>query len=329
MRALRNRESSDRVNSLAMDDGIREGGAMKRRYLVLVWLLLGSVRVSGADGLEGLLDSKTPVERLATGMKFTEGPAWLADEGMLVFSDIPNSKLMQWSSDGGLKVFRESEQSNGNLVDLQGRLLTCQHAGRNVVRAEPDGSITVLVDRYEGKRLNSPNDVAVKSDGSLWFTDPSYGLGGKPGELDGKWVYRFDPQSEMLSVVSRHFNMPNGIVFSPDESKLYISDTGSLGKVLAFSVLEGTALSEKPLFAIDVRSDGMCVDEKGNLYTTAAGGVHVYDAGGKKLGLIPVDEQPANVCFGGERNRALFITARTSLYAVEMAVGGARVKTAE
>ena len=141
------------------------------------------------------------VRQLATEMKFVEGPVWIPTENKLIFSDIPNSKLMQWSEANGLEEFRDSENSNGNLLDLQGRLLTCQHSGRNVVRTEKDGSITVLVDRFEGKRLNSPNDIAVKSDGTLWFTDPSYGLGDTPGEIDGKWVYRFDPQTKDISVV--------------------------------------------------------------------------------------------------------------------------------
>ena len=143
-----------------------------------------------------LLSSEAKVERLATGMKFTEGPVWLPEKGILVFSDIPNSKLMQWSVDGGLKEFRESENSNGNLLDLEGRLLSCQHSGRNIVRTEADGSLTVVVDKFDGKRLNSPNDLAVKSDGTIWFTDPSYGLGRSPGELDGKWVYRLDLTSK-------------------------------------------------------------------------------------------------------------------------------------
>ncbi|MDA0814931.1 MAG: SMP-30/gluconolactonase/LRE family protein [Verrucomicrobia bacterium] len=291
--------------------------------------------VSLVVGISGLNAGPLPTElqapdaavrRLATDMKFTEGPVWLPEKKTLVFSDIPNSKLMQWSGDGGLKEFRVSENSNGNLLDREGRLLTCQHSGRNVVRTERDGTLTVLVDAYEAKKLNSPNDLAVKSDGTIWLTDPSYGLGGAPGELEGRWVYRFDPASKALTVVSKRFDMPNGIVFSPDEKRLYISDTGKLGKILAFDVVEnGTALSD-PVFEIDVRSDGMCADVKGNLYTTTGKGVQVFNPEGKEIGVIAVDEQPANACFGGDAFTTLFITARTSLYAVDMKVAGSRVR---
>ncbi len=299
------------------------------RAIIISFLVVVGTNTLWADhhaGLKSLLAEDAKVTKLALGMKFTEGPVWLPNKKIVVFSDIPNSKLMQWSEQGGLKEFRVSEQSNGNLLDLEGRLLTCQHAGRNVVRTEKDGSITVLVDRFDGKRLNSPNDIAVKSDGTLWFTDPSYGLRGKPGEIDGKWVYRFDPKSKSVSVVSKHFDMPNGIVFSPDEKRLYVSDTGKLGKVLVFDVKVGKELSE-PVIEIDIRSDGMCVDEKGNLYTTASGGVHVYDPTGKKLGVIEVAEKPANVCFGGGDFKTLFVTARTSLYSVPLLVKGARVSS--
>lgn len=278
---------------------------------------------SAQDSLpDNLLSPDAKVERLATGMKFTEGPVWLPEPGILVFSDIPNSKLMQWSSSGGLKDFRTSENSNGNLLDLAGRLLSCQHSGRNIVRTEADGSLTVVVDKFDGKRLNSPNDLAVKSDGTIWFTDPSYGLGQTKGELEGKWVYRLDPKSKAITVVSKRFDMPNGIVFSPDEKRLYVSGTGKFGKILAFDVTgNGSALSE-PVLEIDVRSDGMCVDEKGNLYTTTGKGVQVFAPDGKEIGAIGVAEQPANVCFGGKNFKTLFITARTSLYSVMMSVAG-------
>ena len=281
-----------------------------------------SSRAQDSNRPANLLSPDARVRKLATNMKFTEGPVWLPKKGVLVFSDIPNSKLMQWSGKGGLREFRASENSNGNLLDLEGRLLSCQHSGRNIVRTEKDGSLTVLVDNFNGKRLNSPNDLAVKSDATIWFTDPSYGLGKTPGELDGKWVYRFDPKSKAINVVCTRFDMPNGIVFSPDEKRLYISGTGKFGKILAFDVIDdGTALSE-PVFEIDARSDGMSVDAKGNLYTTTGKGVQVFAPDGKEIGIIKVDEQPANVCFGGNDFKTLFITARTSLYSVEMKVVG-------
>ncbi len=290
---------------------------MQRSVALLFFLSLTQVQ---AD-LSKLVSPEARVAQLATDMKFTEGPVWLPKKKILVFSDIPNSKLMQWSKSNGLTEFRDSRNSNGNLLDLEGRLLTCQHSGRNVIRTEKDGSITVVVDSYNGKRLNSPNDIAVKSDGTLWFTDPSYGLGDTPPEVEGKWVYRFDPATKEMAVVSKHFDMPNGIVFSPNEKRLYVSGTGKFGKVLAFDVIAGKTLSE-PVFELDIRSDGMCMDVRGNLYTTANGGIHIFSPKGEKLGMIPVDEQPANVCFGGKEFNELFITARKSLYHVPMLVVG-------
>lgn len=266
-------------------------------------------------------DSK--VERLGTGMKFTEGPVWMADKKMVVFSDIPSSKLMQWTAKGGLKEFRDVEQANGNILDKEGRILTCQHAGRNITRTEKDGKITVLVDEFEGKKFNSPNDLAQHSDGSIWFTDPSYGLGGKAGEIEGRWVFRHDLKSKKTTVIYKDFDMPNGIGFSPDFKTLYIADSGKIGIMRAFAV-RGESIEEKPLFEIPIRCDGFCIDTLGNIYTTAKGGIHVFDKTGKKLGMIPVAEQPANVCFGGENFDTLFITARKSLYSVKTEMKGMR-----
>jgi len=291
---------------------------MKRCLLVLP-LFFGSLFAQVLP--PELIAPDAEVKQLADGMKFTEGPVWLPTKKILVFSDIPNSKLMQWSEEGGLSVFRESEQANGNLLDLEGRLLSCQHFGRNVIRTQADGRIKVLADRFEGKRFNSPNDIAVKSDGSLWFTDPSYGLKGRKAEIDGKWVYRLDPKTKAITVVSKHFDMPNGIVFSPDEKRLYVADTGSLGIILVFDVL-GDRLSDEPAFKIDIRSDGMCVDVKGNIYTTSKGGVHVFKGDGTKLGVIAMKAHPANVCFGGDDFKTLFITARQRLFSVDMNLAG-------
>lgn len=275
---------------------------------------------------EALIAKDAKVERLATGMKFTEGPVWLPEQKILVFSDIPNSVLMQWSEADGLKEFRKSAQANGNLLDLEGRLLSCQHEARNVIRTEKDGSIKVLAEFFGKARFNSPNDIAVKSDGSLWFTDPSYGLKARKAEVSGKHVYRINPGTGQIGVVCKHFDMPNGIVFSPDEKQLYIADTGSLGKILVFDVL-GESLADEPAFEIPIRSDGMCVDEHGNIYTTSRGGVHVYKGDGTKIGVIPVPEHPANACFGGDDFKTLFITARKSLYAVPMNVAGHKVQS--
>src|SRR5579872_1564146 len=172
-----------------------------------------------------LIAAGAKVQKLAGGMTFTEGPAWIPAKKTLVFSDIPNSKLMQWREGDGLSVFRQSEQSNGNILDLEGRLISCQHAARNLVRTETDGKITVLADKFDGKRFNSPNDVAVRSDGTLWFTDPPWGRTG-PAELPGNWVFKLDPATGTVEAVVKDLAMPNGIIFSPDESRLYVADTG-------------------------------------------------------------------------------------------------------
>jgi len=289
----------------------------------LLALSLGAVTAT-AD-ISSIVAPDAEVKRLATGMKFTEGPVWIPTENKLIFSDIPNSILMQWSDKDGLKPFRKVEQTNGNLLDSSGLLLSCQHAGRNVIRTEKDGSITVLIDKYEGKKFNSPNDLAVHSGGSIWFTDPSYGLKGRTAEIEGKWVYRLDPKTKSLAVIYKDFDMPNGIAFSPDEQHVYIADSGKIGRLRAFKVA-GEAIDQKPIFEIDIHCDGMCIDTKGNIYTTASGGIHVYDNTGKKIGLIEVPEKPANVCFGGKDFDTLFITARKSLYSVKTKMKGAKLR---
>lgn len=272
---------------------------------------------------EGIVAADAKVKQLATGMKFTEGPVWLPEKNIVVFSDIPNSMLMQWSEKDGLKPHRKSEQANGNIVDSKGRLLSCQHAGRNVVSMGKDGKLTTLAAKHDGKRFNSPNDLAQHSDDSIWFTDPSYGLRGKPGEYDGKWVFRLDWKTSKVTVIYKNFDMPNGIAFSPDFRTVYISDTGKDGVIRAFSV-HGEAIDQKPLFEIPIRCDGMCIDTEGNIYTTSKGGVHVFDKAGKKLGVIATPEHPANVCFGGKDFDTLFITARKSLYSVKTLKKGMR-----
>lgn len=282
---------------------------------------------------KSLVEAGAKVTKLAGGMKFTEGPVWLPARKLLVFSDIPNSKLMQWKEGDGLAVFRKSEQANGNILDLNGRLITCQHAARNLVRTEEDGSIKVLADKFDGKRFNSPNDVAVRSDGTLWFTDPPWGLAGA-GEIPGHWVFKLDPKTGKIDAVVKDLAMPNGIIFSPNESRIYIADTGGHMKhpdptfhklpagIHCYEVSKAGALGKK-LFTIKQGSDGLKVDVNGNLYTTDAG-VHIFDADGKLLEKIAVPEGPANICFGGDDYKTLFITARTSLYSVRMVNAGAK-----
>ena len=313
-----------------------------KRVLIASAGLLMALTISLADAQEKSVSVVAPgekVKKLAGGMKFTEGPVWLPSEKKVVFSDIPNSKLMQWSEATGLSVFRKSEEANGNILDLQGRLVSCQHAGRNLVRTEADGKLTVLADRFEGKRFNSPNDAAIRSDGTIWFTDPPWGLTGA-GELPGHWVFKLDPTTGKVEVVVKDLAMPNGIVFSPDERRLYIADTGGNRRhpdpafhklpagIHCYEVTPEGQLGKK-LFRIPQGSDGMKVDVKGNLYTTHGNKVQVFTPDGKPLSAIEVPENPANVCFGGDDYRTLFITARTSLYSVRVVHPGAKPRGAK
>jgi len=301
-------------------------------------MLLAVPAWSADDDAAALIEPGAKVTKLAGDLKFTEGPVWLPKEKKLVFSDIPNSKLMQWSEKDGLSVFRPSEQANGNILDLDGLLISCQHAARNLIRTEADGKITVLADKFDGKRFNSPNDVAIRSDGTLWFTDPPWGLTGA-AEVPGHWVYKLDPKTGKVEVVVKDLAMPNGINFSPDESRIYIADTGGHTKhpdpafhklpagVHCYEVSKEGQLGKK-LFTIPEGSDGMTLDVEGNLYTTH-GGVNIFNADGKKLGQIKVPEGPANVTFGGDDYKTLFITARTSLYSIRMKNAGAKPKGAK
>jgi gluconolactonase len=307
-------------------------------------LSLFAVQESGSEvvvpRLADLVAHDALVVKLAGGMKFTEGPVWIPDQGLLVFSDIPSEKLMQWSEEGGLKVFRESPNPNGNLLDREGRLLTCRHGARDIVRTEVDGELTVLCESFEGKRFNSPNDVAVRSDGTLWFTDPPWGL---PRQREGReqpghWVYRLDPKTKQVTVLVKDLCMPNGIAFSPDERYLYVADTGGHGShpdaklhdlpatVTAYEVMKDGTLNPEPVWKTETRCDGMCVDVKGHVYTTSREGVTVLSPDGEIIGTIPTPEAPANCCFGGADFKTLFITARTSLYSVQLVTAGTRLE---
>jgi gluconolactonase len=278
------------------------------------------------------------VEKLYTGTLWAEGPVYFADGNYLVWSDIPNNRMLRWAG-GHVSVFRDfSNNSNGNTRDRQGRLITCEHGTRRVTRTEPDGSITVLVDQFQGKKLNSPNDVVVKSDGTVWFTDPPYGILSDyeghvaEGEYGGCYVFRFDPATGALDAVVEDFNKPNGIAFSPDESKLYVVDTGRSHSpdgehhIRVFSVDNQGRLSGGEVFA-EVSPgipDGLRVDLHANIWTSAGDGVQCYAPDGVCLGKITVPEPVSNLTFGGEKRNRLFITATTSLYAVYVATTGAQ-----
>lgn len=296
------------------------------------WVMLAQLGF-GQDS-SALLEADATVKKLAGDMAFVEGPVWIPAKKTLVFSDIPNSKLMQWSQSGGLSEFRKSENSNGNILDLEGRLISCQHSARNVIRTEADGKITVLADKFDGQRFNSPNDVAVRSDGTLWFTDPPWGLNGAP-DIKGNWVFKLNPTTGEVQPIIKDLAMPNGINFSPDESRLYVADTGGHPKhpdpsyhqkpagIHCYEVSKDGTLGKK-LFTIEHGSDGMAVDVLGNLYTTDEKKIKVHDKDGKPIGDITVPEVPANCAFGGDDYKTLFITARTSLYSIRLKNAGAK-----
>lgn len=278
-----------------------------------------------------------PIERLADGCKWAEGPAYL--DGGVVWSDIPNNRMLRWDeASGAVSVFRApSDFANGNTLDPQGHLVTCEHGTRRVTRTEADGSITVLADRFDGKRLNSPNDVVVRSDGSVWFTDPSYGIDSDEegyqaeSEIGACHVYRVDPDSGEVRIAADDFVMPNGLAFSVDERRLYVSDTGATkieggpAHIRVFDVGDDGSLSGGEVFATSTAGlfDGFRFDTDGRLWTSAGDGVHCLDPDGTLIGKVRLSEETANVVFGGPARDRLFITATSSLYAVAVAVRGA------
>ncbi|MEX5728720.1 gluconolactonase [Rhodovulum iodosum] len=279
------------------------------------------------------------VEVLFDGCRWAEGPVWFDDGGYLVWSDIPNNRMLRWVPDMGVGVFRaDSNFANGNTRDREGRLVSCEHGARRVTRTEPDGTITVIADRYKGGRLNSPNDVVVKSDGTIWFTDPTYGIlsdyEGHRAEPEqaGCFVFRVDPATGEIAVVADDFVKPNGLAFSPDESKLYISDTGlshdpdGPHHIRVFDVGDDNALSGGEVF-VEVAPgvpDGFRVDVQGNLWSSAQDGVRVFDAEGRPLGRIKMPQMVANLTFGGPKRNRLFIASTHTLCAVYVGVSGAQ-----
>jgi gluconolactonase len=278
------------------------------------------------------------VEKLYTGCRWAEGPAWFAAGRYLVWSDIPNDRMMRWDeTDGSVSVFRQpSMNSNGHTVDREGRLVSCEHRARCISRTEHDGRRVVLASHIDGKRFNSPNDVVVKSDGSVWFTDPSYGIDSDyegdaaPNEIGAQHVYRIDGNNGEVSIVASDFVQPNGLAFSPDESLLYIVDTGATHlphgphHVRRFRVGEHASLSGGEVFAICPTGlyDGLRVDVHGNLWLSAGDGVHCHAPDGTLLGKIRVPEPVANLCFGGPKRNRMFMCATTSLYSVYLNTRG-------
>jgi gluconolactonase len=269
------------------------------------------------------------IERLATGTRWAEGPVWMGDARCLLWSDVPGNCMWRWDEEtGAVSVFRKpSGHANGNTRDRQGRLLTCEHGGRRVSRTEPDGRVITLVDSFQGKKLNSPNDVVCKSDGSIWFTDPSFGIlgnyeGTKAEPELPTHVYRWDGT---LTVVAEGINQPNGLAFSPDESILYVVESRSVPrKILAFDVTKNGLANRRVLIDAGPKGtpDGFRVDVDGNLWCgwgrgeAGLAGVHVFNPDGRLIGCIDLPERCANVCFGGLHRNRLFMAATSSLYAL-------------
>jgi gluconolactonase len=274
------------------------------------------------------------IERLATGMRWCEGPAWFGAGRYLVWSDIPNNRMLRWQEEtGSVSVFRQpSNYANGNTRDRQGRLVTCEHDTRRITRTEYDGTITVLVDKFDGKPLNSPNDIVVRSDDSIWFTDPPFGiLGNYEGhtatpELPTN-VYRFDVKTGRTTVVAGDINRPNGLAFSPDETKMYIVEAGVTPRVIrAYDVVDDGAklANSRPFITAEPGGtpDGFRLDVDGNLWcgwgmgSEKQDGVKIFDSTGKPIGFIGLPERCANVCFGGVKRNRLFMAASHSLYSL-------------
>lgn len=278
--------------------------------------------------LEAIKNEKTQVEKIAEGFEFIEGPVW-HPKGFLLFSDINGDTIYQWQENQKAKVFRRpSGKANGNTLDREGRLISAEHSNRRVSRTETDGKIVTIADKYEGKSLNSPNDLAVKSDGSIYFTDPPYGIKKEQEELGFYGVYRLAPDGK-LTLLVKDFMRPNGITFSPDENKLYINDSQE-SHIRVFDVNSDGTLTNGRIFA-ELKDpnkkgvpDGMKTDIQGNIYSTGPGGVWVFSSAGNLLGTIEVPEATTNLAWGDSDGKTLYITAGKSLYRIRLKIAGMR-----
>jgi gluconolactonase len=283
--------------------------------------------------------NNTVIRRLHFGTLWAEGPAWNGAGRYLVWSDIPNNVQMRWlEEDSHVSVFRNpSGYSNGNTFDFSGRELSCEHGGRRVVRYEYDGKVTVIADHYQGKRLNSPNDIVVHPDGSIWFTDPPYGISGnyegfKADKELKEGVYRVDPKSGQMSMISDEMTGPNGICFSPDYKKLYVADTGTGREIRVWDLDGATVRNGKRFVQLDIpgtgqpaAADGIRCDVDGNIWAGARPGVQVITPTGERIGMIRLPETCANICFGGAKRNRLFMAASQSLYIVYVLTSGAHI----
>jgi gluconolactonase len=288
--------------------------------------------------LNDLIDPAESVRRLGGGATWSEGPVWLPGEDAVIWSDIPGDRLLRWTAATGEVTVEQTavEFHNGHTLDLAGRVLACSHGRRAIERIEADGAMTVLVDHYGPARLNSPNDIVVASDGTIWFTDPPYGIvqphEGHPGEREygDNYVFRFDERTGELTPVVLDVEEPNGLAFSPDERILYVSDTSDALRpgnhhIRAYDVIDGRYCKNGRVFAVvsPGLSDGFRVDVHGNIWTSSADSVQVYAPDGTRLGKIPVPEKIGNLCFGGHNRDILYIAATTSLYTVPTRTRGA------
>jgi gluconolactonase len=278
--------------------------------------------------VQDILDDSAKLEKVAGNFQFIEGPIW-HPEGFLLFSDIPANIIYKFASNQQVEVFRRpSGKANGNTLDKENRLLTAEHENRRVSRTEKDGKVITLADRYEGKRLNSPNDLVVKSDGSIYFTDPSYGVNKEQEELGFYGVYRLASDGK-LTLLVKDLVLPNGIAFSPDEQKLYVNNSEA-GYIAVFDVKPDGTVTNERLFA-DLKDasqggvpDGLKVDLQGNVYSTGPGGVWILSPDGKVLGKISVPETATNLAWGESDRKTLYITANTSLYRIRLKIAGVR-----
>ncbi|MGB7932648.1 MAG: SMP-30/gluconolactonase/LRE family protein [Gammaproteobacteria bacterium] len=290
------------------------------------------------ESFRPLVLPNAPLEQLADGFRWLEGPVWFADHQTLLFSDLPNDRIMRWCEGGGVSVFRQpSDFANGQCRDTQGRLISCSHRRRAILRTELDGEVTVLAERFDGRRLNSPNDVICKGDGSIWFTDPIYGIstdyeGGKQISELPEAVYRIDPDDSGLQRVAEGLGGPNGLAFSPDEQRLYLVASGAQfaaepeHAIHVFDMVDqGRALAHGRVFhrVTPGHSDGIRCDENGRLWSAAGDGVHCFDTNGRLIGRIHLGGAVANIEFGGRYRSRLFICAGQALYAVYLNVRGA------
>ena len=283
--------------------------------------------------------TNTPLRRLHTGTLWAEGPAWNGVGRYLVWSDIPNNVQMRWiEDDSRVTVFRNpSGNSNGNTFDFEGRELSCEHGGRRVVRYEYDGVVTVIADKYQGKRLNSPNDIVVHPDGGIWFTDPPYGILGNYEGLRAdkeikEAVYRVDPKTKRMDMITDEMDGPNGICFSPDYKRLYVADTGTGREIRVWDLDGMTIRNGKRFIQLDIPgtgapsfADGIRCDVDGNIWAGARPGVQVITANGERIGMIRLPETCANISFGGAKRNRLFMAASQSLYAAYVGTTGAHI----